>query len=256
MKKVNLFCICLVAFWSFCKAQNDTMYVVKNGVAIGQYAIADIDSLVFEKPSLLLTTGNGVIDADGNNYGTAIIGTQEWMTENLRTSKFSNGDAITNVTDDSQWASTTNPAYARYQLNASPVADIHGDLYNWYAVTDARNICPSSWHVPTLSEWETLITYIGGIGNVRSILMSDNPDFYNGGTSITWDNSSHLALSPSGFREDEFGMFSLIYTTGFYWSATDQSLNSARNLAISVQGPSEFQLTRKKTGMSVRCIKD
>ncbi|MBI4645984.1 MAG: fibrobacter succinogenes major paralogous domain-containing protein [Bacteroidia bacterium] len=102
-----------------------------------------------------------VTDIDGNIYNTIIIGTQEWMQENLKVIHYRNGDAIPDVTGDTQWSNLSTGAYCNYNNNESN-ALIYGRLYNWYAVADSRNICPAGWHTPTDAEWTTLTDYLGG----------------------------------------------------------------------------------------------
>ena len=93
-------------------------------------------------------------DYDGNNYGTVTIGTQVWMTENLRVTHYRTGVAIPNVTDNTAWSALTTGACSDY-ANTPANSAIYGKLYNWYAVSDIRNIAPSGWHVPTNAELTT-----------------------------------------------------------------------------------------------------
>ena len=87
-------------------------------------------------------------DQEGNVYKTIVIGTQEWMAENLNTSIYRNGDAILTNLDNAIWQNTTSGAWA-YNSNDSSYAFPYGKLYNWYACVDARQLCPVGWHVPT-----------------------------------------------------------------------------------------------------------
>jgi uncharacterized protein (TIGR02145 family) len=100
-----------------------------------------------------------VVDQDGNTYATIVIGTQEWMAENLRTTTYRNGDPIPNVTDNTQWQGLTTGAWAHYNHD-SQYENPYGKLYNGYAVNDPRNVCPVGWHVPSEAEWNTLIGYL------------------------------------------------------------------------------------------------
>src|SRR5665647_3709784 len=105
-------------------------------------------------------TSGTVTDIDGNVYHTVTIGTQVWMVENLKTTKYRNGDPIPNVTDNIAWGALTTGAYCNYN-NDTNNSITYGRLYNWYAANN-RNIAPSGWHVPTVAEWTILITYVGG----------------------------------------------------------------------------------------------
>ncbi len=98
-------------------------------------------------------TGSGMVtDIDGNRYLTVTIGTQVWMRENLRTTRYSNGDPIPGVLINSDWTALSTGAWSWYDHD--PEKDTpYGKLYNWYAVNDNRGLCPTCWHVPTDTEW-------------------------------------------------------------------------------------------------------
>ena len=95
-------------------------------------------------------------DVDGNVYKTVTIGTQTWMAENLKVSKYSDGTPIPNITDNIQWSNLTTGAWSYYNNDASNNTK-YGKLYNWYVVSPItngnKNVCPSGWHVPTDAEW-------------------------------------------------------------------------------------------------------
>ncbi|MFM7768400.1 MAG: FISUMP domain-containing protein, partial [Bacteroidota bacterium] len=102
--------------------------------------------------------GTGTVtDIDGNTYNTVQIGTQEWMQENLKTTKYKNGDVIPSPTGD--WSNLTTGAWAYYN-DSSQYNNLYGKLYNWYAVVDSRDVCPTGWHIPTDSEWNQLVKYL------------------------------------------------------------------------------------------------
>ncbi|MCD4817772.1 MAG: fibrobacter succinogenes major paralogous domain-containing protein [Candidatus Cloacimonetes bacterium] len=96
-------------------------------------------------------------DYDGNVYQTVQIDNQVWMAENLKVAHYRNGDAIPNITNNSQWVSTYTGVYD----NTSANADTYGNLYNWYAVDDSRNIAPEGWHIPTDEEIKELEITLG-----------------------------------------------------------------------------------------------
>ena len=102
-----------------------------------------------------------VTDIDGNVYHKVKIGTQIWMIEDLKTTKYRNGDSITNIVLDKLWSNLTKGAYCNIMDHGNKTTDL-GTLYNWYAVNDVRNIAPKGWHVPTDVEWKILIDYLGG----------------------------------------------------------------------------------------------
>ncbi|MCO5247656.1 MAG: fibrobacter succinogenes major paralogous domain-containing protein [Chitinophagales bacterium] len=120
-----------------------------------------------------------VTDIDGNKYATIEIGatksgrttgTQVWMAENLRVTRYNDGTTIPHVTDDGQWEKLAVGAYSVYD-NSSKYDEIYGKLYNWYAV-ETDKLCPEGWHIPTDYEWDILEAYLGD--NVGGQMKSTN----------------------------------------------------------------------------------
>ena len=101
-----------------------------------------------------------VTDIDGNTYNTVQIGTQVWMSENLKTSRYRNGGSIPYVLGNTEWQSLTSGAWSYYNHDEANNV-IYGKLYNWYT-TQGDTLCPTGWHVPSDAEWTTLTTYLGG----------------------------------------------------------------------------------------------
>ncbi len=167
------------------------------------------------------TPGGGVTDIDGNSYATVIIGTQEWMAENLRTTRFANGDVIPEETNDANWANLTSGAWC-HKDNDIQNDLVYGKLYNGYLLEDSRNVCPSGWHVPHSSEYTTLINYLGGplvaggkmkdTGTVQAMTgYWQDPNF--GAT-----NSSGFNGIPAGSRDPNSGNFIYIDIAAHFWA--------------------------------------
>ena len=102
-----------------------------------------------------LIDDNSIKDKDRNVYKTVIIGTQVWMAENLKTTKYKDGTAIPLVTDGNAWAALSTPGYCWYNNDAATYEDTYGVLYNWYTVNTGK-LCPTGWHVPSDAEWTTI----------------------------------------------------------------------------------------------------
>ena len=112
---------------------------------------------------ILSFTTLGVTDIDENFYETITIGTQEWMAENLKTTKYNDGNDIPDVTDDFEWSALTTGARSWYDNNEAANKNTYGALYNWYAVSTGK-LCPQGWHAPTDQEWSTLENYLAANG--------------------------------------------------------------------------------------------
>ena len=101
-----------------------------------------------------------VTDIEGNVYKTVMIGTQVWMAENLKTTKYNDDSAIPNVTVNADWIALTADAYCWAQNDEATYKPLYGALYNWYAVETGK-LCPTGWHVPTDAEFSTMEISLG-----------------------------------------------------------------------------------------------
>ncbi|TCO10991.1 fibrobacter succinogenes major paralogous domain-containing protein [Natronoflexus pectinivorans] len=192
--------------------------------------------------------GEGVTDAEGNNYQTIIIGSQEWMAENLRTTKYNDGTPINDV---DTWNTSTTGNYAWYN-DDSGYQNPFGALYNWQAVETGK-LCPDGWRVPTNSDWQELENHLGGAavagGKLKATSYWDAPN--EGAT-----NSSGFTALPGG-EKYEGGAYMEMGNQGFWWSATEVSGNQAYARRLhSHFGSIQTNEAAKSNGYSVRCIKN
>jgi uncharacterized protein (TIGR02145 family) len=207
-----------------------------------------------------LTYGS-VADVDGNSYKTIQIGTQTWMAENLKVTRYRNGDPIPNVTSYLVWESLAMGAYCDYN-NMSSNSTIYGRLYNWYAVDDPRFLCPSGWHVPTDAEWHQLALFL----DPTAIYYQYESEIAGGklkeiGT-IHWSSPNVGATNESGFTAlpggsgHGAGTFSALNTHGGWWAATLYSgVPLTRGMSYASSRVNRGTVY-KWDGFSVRCLKD
>jgi uncharacterized protein (TIGR02145 family) len=195
-----------------------------------------------------------VTDLDSNVYNTVIIGKQVWMAENLKTTKYRNGDPIPNITDIVGWKDLTTGAYCNHN-NDVKRGEIYGRLYNWYAVNDKRNIAPKGWHIPTDADWKILANSLGGEkvagGKVKEA-----------GTAH-WESPNLGATNESGFTaiggssRSIKDNFIILGTREAWWSSTENSKDEAVTYeTMSIHYALWRSQFDKRTGNSVRCVKD
>ena len=209
-----------------------------------------------------LTYGS-VSDIDGNIYRTIIIGTQEWMADNLKTTKLNDGTSIANVTDEFKWYDLTTPGYCWYNNDAATFKYIYGALYNWYAVSTG-NLCPQGWHVPTNTEWSTLIKYI----DPASIPGASTESLVAGGKmketgTLLWTSPNFNATNETGFTAVPGGerstdlAFKQIGISSMLWSSTEfDSKFSQLHVITNNYGYFYDMYSDKEFGFSVRCVKN
>jgi uncharacterized protein (TIGR02145 family) len=206
------------------------------------------DSSTWSEARLGFTLSLG--DVDGNAYHWVRIGTQIWMVENLRTTKYNDGTPIPQITDPSLWSAANGPGYCEYSDSSSYVKT-YGALYNWYAVNSGK-LAPKGWHVPTDSDWTVLTTYLGGTSVAGGALKS---------TSTSWQTPNSGATNSAGFSAvpggecDVSGTLGYFGYDGIWWSSTaiDSSNSWARYLynnstAVVAAG------VNNNNGFSVRCL--
>ena len=201
-------------------------------------------------------------DVDGNVYQTVTIGSQIWFKENLKTSRYRNGDAIPANLNESQWNSTSSGAYAIY--NDEPLNNtIYGKLYNGYAVADPRGLCPTGWHIPTNSEWSVLEIFLGGASVSGGKMKTTGT--YETGTGLWLEpntnatNSNGFSGLPGGMRQSAGTIFGYggLNSLGVWWQQQPSisSIVLVRTL-VSNNESTGTNDTSINSGLSVRCLKD
>ncbi|RQV93692.1 MAG: hypothetical protein EH224_11915, partial [Calditrichaeota bacterium] len=195
-----------------------------------------------------------VTDIDGNIYIVTKIGDQWWMAENLKVTHYSNGDSIPNVTDNSEWGGLTTGAYCNYN-NDSTNVPTYGRLYNWYAVDDSRNIAPAGWHVPTDSEWQIMVEYLGGSTVAGGKLKeSGTTHWFSPNTGAT--NESGFSALPGGYLNSDDTFLDMGYY-GHWWSSDDYSSSGAWKRLLNYIGSDLGRYKDdKRHGFSVLCVRD
>lgn len=202
-------------------------------------------------------TYGSLSDQDGNLYKTVTIGTQTWMAENLRTTKYNDGVPIPNITDNNHWSSRTDGAYCNYE-NSEDYDTIatYGRLYNWYAINTLK-LAPKGWHVPTLAEWRELIDYLGGEDFSGNKLREfGTTHWYSDHNEIT--NETGFTALPGGLRRLD-GTFERIGRYSYWWFATEYNNTSHEACYWKIYidwGGVEDEIAPKEFGLSVRCVRD
>lgn len=218
------------------------------------------------------STCETLTDIDSNVYCIVEINSQIWMAENLKTSQYSNGDPIQYVQDESTepnvWGNLTSGAFSFYNDDLSQQSD-YGKLYNWFAVTDERNVCPDGWHVPTDEEFIDLEMSLG-----MSQTEADSTGFRgaNEGSKLAgkanhwadgyleYDNETGISgfnAIPAGYRTDSNGSYSNMDTTSYFWTSSGEDITGAWHRRLSYFSTKVFRLDNDKNkGFSVRCLKD
>jgi len=192
-------------------------------------------------------------DASGNVYTPITIGTQVWLKENLRTTKYANGDDIFKESSVN-WATLTAGAYCYYE-NLTSNAEAYGNLYNGFAVTDPRGIAPKGYHVATQADWETLITAQGGFNAAAGRLKEQGPIHWDTTNSAT-NSTGFSALGGGSRRANVVANYLGLGIDGFWWTTTASNSLLVGYTFTSSQSVIEVLTFAKTAGLSVRCVKD
>jgi len=192
-----------------------------------------------------------VKDVDGNLYKVVIIGSQVWIAENLKTSKYNDGMTISLDTDNAVWMHNIEGAYCWYNNNEGVYKNTYGALYNWYAINTGK-LCPAGWHVPSYDEWSTLNDYLDDTITGCKLKETGTTHWISPNTGAT--NESGFTALPGGIRASA-GSFYLIGDSGYWWSSAEIDdpwayYLSYENCTISITSGN------KAAGYSVRCLKN
>ena len=204
-------------------------------------------------------------DIDGNEYRIITIGNQDWLAENLKTTHYRNGDPIPLITDNEEWVSTTTPACCTYNNNQGNGA-VYGNLYNWYAIDDNRNIAPRGWYTPKDDDFLTLEKFLGMTAeqanntgwrghNEGGKLKSTGTEYWFSPNTGATNESGFTAL-PGGYRNCYTGAFYQQGLYSYYWAATETNSESAwyRYLFYTRSDIYRYDLN-KRQGLSVRLVR-
>jgi uncharacterized protein (TIGR02145 family) len=203
-----------------------------------------------------------VTDMDGNVYHTVTIGTQVWMVENLKTTRYNDSTTIPLVTDDAAWSSLVTDGFCWYN-DSITYKEPYGALYNWWAVNTGK-LAPRDWHIPTDAEWNIVTKYLGG-DSLAGGKMKEAGTTYWHNPNTGADNSSGFSALPGGDRcyKSAHGVFKDIGEAGYWWSSSEYDALWARyrglySSYVGVEGnPKEgVAYANKGLGFSVRCVRD
>lgn len=214
---------------------------------------------------------NGEIrDIDGNVYQSVVIGTQEWMVENLKTTKYNDGAAISTGQNATEWNSLGSSSTGAYFIY--PHASIEGissdneslktfgGLYNWYAVKSGK-LCPKGWRVASDLDWTNLTQFVGGEvsagGKLKSTKSTPNPHPRWQVPNIDATNEHGFSALPNGTRDMDGIVVNTIQTRGNWWTSTENEAFASYARVIGNNFPSISRVSEdKRTGLCVRCIRE
>jgi uncharacterized protein (TIGR02145 family) len=197
-------------------------------------------------------------DADGNNYTSVTIGGQTWLLENLKTTRYNNGELIgTTVPMTLDITTETSPKYQWPAGGSESYVNTYGRFYTYYAITDPRGVCPSGWHIPTDPEWENMKTFLGGdIVAGGKIKETGTTHWQTPNTGAT--NETGFTALPAGYRAI-YGSFVSLTITGYFWSSTLNPFNVDWAWGQGLHYDDAVLLRGgyfKNDGASVRCLKN
>jgi uncharacterized protein (TIGR02145 family) len=199
-------------------------------------------------------TGGTVTDVDGNVYKTVTIGSQTWMAENLKTTRYNDSTSIPLVTDGTAWAGLSTPAYCWYNNDEITYKNTYGALYNWFAVNTGK-LSPKGWHVPSDAEWSQLIAALVDSTTAGGKLKETGTAHWvspNTGASNTYG----FTALPGGSHYTN-GSFYLNGKYGWYWSSTESSSTDAWHQYMQYNAAGIHRTAGSKIiGFSVRCVKN
>ena len=200
-----------------------------------------------EPVAVAATTNSANVSGDGQFVQ---IDNQLWAAKNLATEKFANGDEITEAKTSEDWTAAgekKQPAWSYYE-NKTANGVTYGKLYNWFAVTDKRKLCPVGSHVATEKDWTNLITAVG-----KSPANQIKSTEWGEGKA---SDKFNFTANAGGMRFGT-GKFGSLDIEGYWWTATEASSSYASGIFIgSVSDAISKRSYKKENGFAVRCVKD
>ena len=237
--------------------KNKSAFLVLGYVLLGMYSCKKEQvaiAVISPTSELPLPCPDSIHDNDGNSYRVIDAFGQCWIDENLHSAHYQNGDSISEVLDNAQWAAQNQGAFSKYENN-NVYDSIYGKLYNGFAIADPRNVCPTGWHVSTKEDWDQLLDSLGGAdiagGSLKATELWSLPN--TGATNLIG-----FAALPGGMRDaDHGGFFSSLTNSGYWWESTSLSNPGGAVRYMNYPNVNVNRFTfLKKNGFSVRCVRD
>ncbi len=232
---------------------SNTTYFVR-AYAISSTGTAYGNELSFKTPEDHSGETGIVYDADGNQYKTIGIGSQIWMAENLKTTRYNDGTEVPLANCARIWTAIFSPGYCWFNNEELKYKETYGALYNWYTVNTGK-LCPSGWHVPGFSEWTTMESFLGGSNLAGGKLKEEgNVNWRDPNTGAT--NESGFTALPAGYRGDQ-GFFLNVGESIFFWTSSWATKDNAYIRTLTnTSGEINSGEMNVTYGAYIRCIKD
>ena len=202
-------------------------------------------------------------DIDGNVYKTVVVDSMIWFAENLKATRFQNGDTIPNVSNAAEWSALKGPGMCSYQND--PTFDCpYGKLYNYYVATDERNPCPAGWRVPSMADFRRLINYYDANANGGISLPNSAGGFLKSAGTSLWRSPNTNATNTSGFSgipsggRNNSGAFSITNNSAAaYWSTS--LVGPRMGFFLELAYPQDYAVRNAywaEYGSCIRCVTD
>lgn len=199
------------------------------------------------------TTTIQVTDIEGNVYNTVKVGSQLWMQENLKATKFRDGTNISNIVDNTAWSTQTAGALCWYDNDMAGNKNTYGALYNYFTTISNLNLCPTGWRVPTDADWSVLETFLDGPAYAGGKLKETGTVHWTSPNYGATNEAGFTAL-PGGLRMSD-GTYASKTTNGYWWHSTEATTTTANRRDIAYNTINFYASTVSKNyGFSVRCL--
>ena len=195
-----------------------------------------------------------ITDIDGNVYHTVTIGTQVWMVENLKTTKYNDGTPIPLVKDSTEWRNLITPGFCWYANDAAIYKNTYGALYNWFTINTGK-LAPTGWRIPTDADWTALTTFLGGDSVAGGKLKEAGTTHWqspNAGAS----NETGFTAIPGGYRTS-YGLYERNKEFGYWWSSSEIYSGYVWSRGMYNNYDNVFRGdVSKNDGFSIRCLRN
>ncbi|MFK5855086.1 MAG: FISUMP domain-containing protein [Bacteroidota bacterium] len=235
--------------------QGTASIVVDFGSTSGNISVIEDDGCSNGATATLAITINPApTDGNGYEYSNKKIGTQRWLTENLKATKYNDGTDITYAPVDADWQAATTPVYSWYGNDPSN-EDVYGALYKGYIAFTSNNVCPNGWHIPSSNEYSTLANFLGGESVAGGKLKEAGTAHWNSPNTGATNEVCYTAL-PGGYRGWSGNYHSSLIQG--HWITTTEVVSNKLKVWYMANTNADFTNNEqsKNNGLSIRCLKD